>query len=112
MKRHAAFGAHTIAQHPGWEEVATIVGQHHERWDGQGYPNGLAGDAIHPLARAIAVLDAFSAMVSDRPYHRGITEAAALAEVQRCSGSQFDPYYAERFVAWREARQRSGPYGE
>jgi diguanylate cyclase (GGDEF)-like protein len=103
VKRHAAYGRHILIAHPGYEEVAEIVGQHHERWDGAGYPNGLAGAAIHPLARAVSVLDSFSAMVADRPYHRGISEGAALAELARCSGSQFDPYYVERFVAWRES---------
>ncbi|MBV8154852.1 MAG: diguanylate cyclase [Candidatus Eremiobacteraeota bacterium] len=102
-KRHAIYGRNVLALQPGWDEVAAIVGQHHEWWNGRGYPEGLAGEAIHPLARAVAVLDAYSAMVSDRPYHRGVTEAAALAELQRCAGTQFDPYYVERFVAWREA---------
>ena len=102
VKRHAAYGNNVLVLHKGWEEVAAIAGHHHEWWNGGGYPNGLAGDDIHPLARAVSVLDAYSAMVSDRPYHRGITEDAALAELQRCSGTQFDPYYVERFVAWRE----------
>jgi len=103
VKRHAAYGRHILIAQPGYETVAEIVGQHHERWDGGGYPNGLLGASIHPVARAVSVLDAFSAMVADRPYHRGITEDAALAELQRCSGTQFDPYYVERFVAWRES---------
>lgn len=102
IKRHPIYGRNILALHPGWDEVAAIVGMHHEWFNGDGYPNGLSGDEIHPLARAVAILDAYSAMVSDRPYHRGITEAAALAEIQRCSGTQFDPYYVERFVAWRE----------
>jgi len=103
VKRHAEYGRNLLALHPGFEDVAEIVGQHHERWEGGGYPNGIAGAQIHPLARAVAVLDAFSAMVSNRPYHRGITEDAALAELGRCSGTQFDPYYVDRFVAWRES---------
>jgi diguanylate cyclase (GGDEF)-like protein len=102
VSRHAAFGRHILGDHPGYGEVATIVGQHHERWDGAGYPAGLAGEDIHPLARAISILDAFSAMVADRPYHRGISEDAALAELQRCAGTQFDPVLVDRFVAWRE----------
>ncbi len=101
MQEHAAFG-HTILQaHPSFSEVAQIVGQHHERWDGAGYPNGLRGTEIHSLARAISVLDAFSAMVVDRPYHRGIPEIEALVEIERCSGTQFDAEYVERFIAWR-----------
>ncbi len=102
VMRHAEYGRHVLLQQPGYAEVAEIVGQHHERWDGDGYPGRLAGGAIHPLARAVAILDAFSAMVADRPYHRGITEDAALAELQRCAGTQFDPALVARFVAWRE----------
>ncbi|HET9028701.1 MAG TPA: HD domain-containing phosphohydrolase [Candidatus Aquilonibacter sp.] len=102
VMQHALFGAHILNKQPGFEEVAQIVGQHHERWDGAGYPSGLAGEAIHPLARAISILDAFSAMVADRPYHRGISEDAALAELQRCAGTQFDPHLVDRFVIWRE----------
>jgi HD-GYP domain-containing protein (c-di-GMP phosphodiesterase class II) len=103
VKRHAVYGRNILALQPAWDEVGAIVGQHHEWWDGRGYPNGLAGEQIHPLARAVSILDAYSAMVSDRPYHRGITEDAALAELQRCAGTQFDPFYVERFVAWRES---------
>ena len=102
VMRHAEYGRHVLMQHPGYHEVAEIVAQHHERWDGHGYPGRLAGEEIHLLARAISILDAFSAMVADRPYHRGITEDAALAELERCAGTQFDPLLVERFIAWRE----------
>jgi len=102
VMRHAEYGRHVLMQHPGYNDVAEIVAQHHERWDGNGYPGRLAGEEIHPLARAISILDAFSAMVADRPYHRGITEDAALAELERCAGTQFDPVFVERFIAWRE----------
>ena len=101
IQYHAEFGKNILSQYQPFAEVAEIVGQHHERWDGLGYPARLGGEAIHPLARAISILDAFSAMVMDRPYHRGIPEEAALAEIERCSGTQFDPYYVERFIAYR-----------
>ena len=101
MQEHATFGRTILLPYESFADVAEIVGQHHERWDGAGYPNGLHGEQIRPLARAIAILDAFSAMVVDRPYHRGIPEADALAEIERCSGTQFDPEYVERFLAWR-----------
>ncbi|HEV3155688.1 MAG TPA: HD domain-containing phosphohydrolase [Candidatus Baltobacteraceae bacterium] len=101
IQHHARFGRNILSQYRGFEEVAEVVGQHHERWDGLGYPAGLRGGQIHPLARAVSILDAFSAMVMDRPYHRGIAEAEALAEIERCSGSQFDPYYVERFAQYR-----------
>jgi HD-GYP domain-containing protein (c-di-GMP phosphodiesterase class II) len=102
VMRHAQYGRDVLAQHAGYGEVAEIVAQHHERFDGNGYPGRLNAEEIHPLARAVSILDAFSAMVADRPYHRGITEDAALAELQRCAGSQFDPVLVERFIAWRE----------
>ena len=103
MRQHAAFGRSILAGHSGYETVAEIVGQHHERWDGAGYPDGIAGEAIHPLARAISILEAFCSMIFDRPYHRSTSEDAALIELQRCSGSQFDPALVERFVSWRES---------
>ncbi|MHB8145767.1 MAG: HD domain-containing phosphohydrolase [Vulcanimicrobiaceae bacterium] len=103
MRQHAAFGRAILAGHPGYEVVADIVGQHHERWDGAGYPAGIAGEDIHPLARAIAILETFCSLTSDRPYHRSSSEDAALMEIQRCSGTQFDPALVERFVSWREA---------
>lgn len=107
--RHVAYGAQILASQPGYEDVARIVGQHHERWDGTGYPQGLAGENIDFVARAIAILDAFSAMVADRPYHRGISENAALAELQRCAGTQFDPSLVDRFVEWRTEGNPPGP---
>ena len=101
IQRHAEFGENLLAGYDAYREVAQIVGQHHERWDGFGYPAGKRATEIHPLARAISILDAYSAMVMDRPYHRGITEAEALAEIERCSGTQFDPEYVEKFLAYR-----------
>lgn len=102
VRLHAEFGAHIIGQHIGYERVARVIAEHHERWDGAGYPRGLRADQIDPLARAIAILDAFSAMTADRPYHRGISVNAALVELQRCAGTQFDPELTERFIAWCE----------
>ncbi len=102
VQEHPTYGRDILANQPGFETVAEAIGQHHEHWDGSGYPQGLRAEAIHPIARAVSVLDAYSAMVADRAYHRGVTEDAALAELQRCSGTQFDPFFVERFVAWRE----------
>lgn len=104
IQNHAEFGKNILSQYPAFSEVSEIVAQHHERWDGLGYPAGLRGEQIHPLARAISILDAFSAMVMDRPYHRGISEESALTEIERCSGTQFDPYYVERFAAYRRGK--------
>lgn len=101
MKLHAGFGANILAQHENFADVASIVAQHHEWYAGGGYPNGIAGAAIAPLARAVSIIDAFSAMTIDRPYHLGITESEALEELERCAGTQFDPDYTRSFVAMR-----------
>ena len=71
---------------------------HHERWDGDGYPYGLAGAAIPIEARIVSVADAFDAMISDRPYRSAMPREAALAEVDRCAGSQFDPKVASALL--------------
>jgi HD-GYP domain-containing protein (c-di-GMP phosphodiesterase class II) len=72
---------------------------HHERWDGCGYPVGRAGEAIPEEARLLAVVDAFDAMTSLRPYRPAFPAARALREIERCAGSQFDPAMAEAFLA-------------
>jgi diguanylate cyclase (GGDEF)-like protein len=101
MKRHAEFGEAILRAQPSYAQTATIVGQHHEFFGGGGYPYGLSGEAIHHVARAVSIIDAFSAMTVDRPYHLGIPEARALDEIARCAGTQFDPELAASFIAFR-----------
>jgi diguanylate cyclase (GGDEF)-like protein/putative nucleotidyltransferase with HDIG domain len=101
MQRHADYGRTILAGYPEYAEVARIVGEHHERWDGRGYPNGIAGERVDRLARAVSVIDAFSAMTIDRPYHRAISEREALLELQRCAGTQFDPEMVLSFMKLR-----------
>ena len=86
-----------------------MVRSSHERWDGDGYPDGLAGDEIPLGARIIGVCDAFDAMTSDRPYRDARAPRRPLAELRRCAGSQFDPEVVEAFaaVAAEEALARS-----
>jgi HD-GYP domain-containing protein (c-di-GMP phosphodiesterase class II) len=91
MTEHPGHGAQILARVPGLEAVATIVRYHHERWDGAGYPDGLAGARIPLASRIIAVCDSFSAMTSDRPYRRAIARDDALAELRAHAGRQFDP---------------------
>ena len=98
MKRHPEFGARIVAGIPFLEDVAKIVRHHHERWDGKGYPAGLAGDQIPLGARIFAVADSFDAMTSDRPYRRAMTIDEACDEVARCRGTQFDPTVADAFA--------------
>jgi putative nucleotidyltransferase with HDIG domain len=97
MKRHPEHGARIISQIPFLEDVSRIVRHHHERWDGQGYPDGIAGGAIPLGARIFAVADSFDAMTSDRPYRRAMSVEDARAEVARCRGTQFDPDVADAF---------------
>jgi HD-GYP domain-containing protein (c-di-GMP phosphodiesterase class II) len=85
-------------------EAIPYVLYHHERWDGTGYPSGKAGEEIPVEARVLAIADAFDAMTSDRPYRSALTHEEALAEVERCAGTQFDPKIARVFLeAFREA---------
>jgi HD-GYP domain-containing protein (c-di-GMP phosphodiesterase class II) len=71
----------------------------HERWDGAGYPDGLAGEDIPLGARIVAVADAYDAMVADRPYREARSQDEAIAELRRCAGTQFDPEVVEAFIA-------------
>jgi diguanylate cyclase (GGDEF)-like protein len=90
LERHPQIGFRML-ESLGVQPVAEWVLYHHERWDGAGYPNKLAGDQIPLGARIIFVADAFDAMTSDRAYRRAIPEHDALAEIERCAGTQFDP---------------------
>jgi two-component system cell cycle response regulator len=94
---HTAIGERIIAAAPSLADVAALVRSHHERFDGSGYPDGLAGERIPIGACVIAVCDAFGAMMHQRPYSDAITVAEALAEARRCSGTQFHPRVVEVF---------------
>ena len=87
---------------PDLRPILPIVRSHHERWDGRGYPDGLSGEGIPPLARIVALADAFDAMTSDRPYRKGMAPEEAFNEIERGSGRQFDPRFAAAFLAIRE----------
>jgi HD-GYP domain-containing protein (c-di-GMP phosphodiesterase class II) len=102
MQSHTVKGATILATVPDLSPVIPIVRSHHERWDGQGYPDKLAGEDISRLARIVAVADSFDAMTSDRPYRKGMSASVAFAEVQKQSGQQFDPDCAEAFLNIRD----------
>lgn len=87
-----------------WElkDIADMILYHHERWDGNGYPKGLAREEIPFLSRIISVVDSFDAMVSNRSYRKGMSTEAAKAEIKRCSGTQFDPNIASEFLKMLE----------
>ena len=86
--------------------IAEMILHHHERWDGKGYPDGLSRESIPLLSRIISVVDAFDAMTNDRPYHKAISINAALEEIRRCAGTQFDPFISSEFI--RMIRERYG----
>ena len=99
IQTHPAIGAHICDTTRGLGAVSRIVLCHHERWDGAGYPHRLSGLDIPRLARIVAVADAFDAMTTDRPYHRGISVSAACEELKRCRGTQFDPEVVDAFLS-------------
>jgi putative nucleotidyltransferase with HDIG domain len=97
MRQHPVHGQQILRGIKFLEGAARVVGQHHEQWDGSGYPLGLRGDEIDLNARIFAVADAFDAITSDRVYRAGRSYEAALAELERCAGRQFDPRVVEAF---------------
>ena len=97
MREHPLHGQKILGGIPFLEGAARVVAQHHEKWDGGGYPLGLRGEEIDLCARIFAVADAFDAITSDRVYRTGRTYEAALAELEGCAGVQFDPRVVEAF---------------
>jgi HD-GYP domain-containing protein (c-di-GMP phosphodiesterase class II) len=98
IRAHPEAGARLIEPIDSAHCALPYVLYHHERWDGRGYPHGLAGKAIPVEARLLAIADAFDAMTSNRPYRRALGNDEALAEVDRCAGTQFDPELARAFL--------------
>jgi response regulator RpfG family c-di-GMP phosphodiesterase len=112
MRTHPEIGRRLIEKIPFLRGAIPIVYHHHERWDGTGYPLGLRGEAIPLGARIFAVADAFDAMTFDRPYSKAISLEAARQEIERCSGSHFDPAVVATFrsvplAVFDEIRRRS-----
>lgn len=107
MKQHPAIGARIIEPVTKLKNVGRIIRYHQEKFDGSGYPEGKRGDEIPLESRIIAVVDAFHAMISDRPYRKKVAPEVALDEIKRNSGTQFDPLVVEAFVrAWGKGRIR------
>jgi HD-GYP domain-containing protein (c-di-GMP phosphodiesterase class II) len=98
VKLHPRIGYRLVRQVPALRPIAPAILHHHERFDGGGYPSGLRGEQIPLEARIICVVDAFSAMVSDRPCHKRMTTGEACAELESCAGTQFDPEVVRVFV--------------
>ena len=101
MKLHTVKGAAILESINALTLMIPIVRHHHERWDGAGYPDGLAADQIAITARIVAVADAFDAMTSERPYRKAMSTAAAYAELSNNAGSHFDPACVQAFLRLR-----------
>jgi len=103
MRRHTIIGESMLSPFPELREVARVVRCSHERYDGGGYPDGLAGSAIPLASRIVFVCDSYEAMVAGRPYRAPVAPAEALAELNRAAGTQFDPAVVEAFTATMRA---------
>jgi HD-GYP domain-containing protein (c-di-GMP phosphodiesterase class II) len=103
MKQHPTKGAHILAAVPVLQEMAGAGLQHHENWDGSGYPDGLKGEEIPLLGRIVSVADAFDAMTTDRPYSKAMTFDAAIARLRFLAGKKFDGICVEAFAKAAEA---------
>jgi HD-GYP domain-containing protein (c-di-GMP phosphodiesterase class II) len=97
MRRHTLIGERIVAAAPALGAVARLVRASHERWDGRGYPDAVAGEDIPLGARIFAAVDTYDAITSDRPYRKARPHAVAIAELQRVSGQQLDPRIVEAF---------------
>jgi len=95
MKTHPQMGADVVNKCSSLKEVAMVIEQHHERWDGKGYPSGIAGQNIHLAARIISICDTIDAMSSNRPYRDHFTWDYIRFEIRNNAGSQFDPDLAK-----------------
>jgi putative nucleotidyltransferase with HDIG domain len=99
MKKHPSDGADIVQKIKNFDTVADIVRQHHEKFNGMGYPLGLKGEELNPLSRVLTLADSFDAMTAKRPYQKVKTFEEAFVEIRRCKGTQFDPQLAEIFIA-------------
>jgi diguanylate cyclase (GGDEF)-like protein/putative nucleotidyltransferase with HDIG domain len=106
VRQHSLLGSLMVSQHlPDLDEVREAVATHHERWDGTGYPAELKGRDIPLLGRILAVADAYSAMITDRPYRAGLNIETTIGELRKGSGTQFDPEVVRVFLDCLEQRQ-------
>jgi HD-GYP domain-containing protein (c-di-GMP phosphodiesterase class II) len=108
MRTHPILGVNLVKPLRFLGDAVGIIRSHHERWDGKGYPEGLAGEQIYLPARIFMLADTFDAMTTDRPYRKALPLHAALEEVERCAGTQFDPELASAWIDIVEDLERSG----
>ena len=108
VKNHPHLGTQLVGPLDISPMIKVIIRNHHERYDGKGYPDELAGEAIPLSARIVMIADAYDAMISNRPYRKALSSNEALQELQRCAGSQFDPLLVDVFLE-ALGRETSGP---
>ena len=111
MRTHPEVGFNILRASSYLAEVADVVHSHQERFDGSGYPRGLKGEDICLGARIFAVIDAYDAMRSDRPYRKALSPYRATEEIKRCGGTQFAPNVVEAFIACQPDLERVGNWG-
>jgi putative nucleotidyltransferase with HDIG domain len=97
IRCHAAIGDEIVKPIRFFDRERKVIRHHHERYDGKGYPDGIGGEEIPGIARILAVADTYDAMTSERPYRKALSRQAAVAELDRCSGAQFDPGMVRAF---------------
>jgi HD-GYP domain-containing protein (c-di-GMP phosphodiesterase class II) len=98
MKKHPEIGYRIAMSVPELVPIAEYILSHHEHWDGNGYPQGLKGQEIPLISRVLTIVDAYDAMIQDRIYRKAMTKEAAIAEIMKNAGTQFDPNIAKIFI--------------
>jgi putative nucleotidyltransferase with HDIG domain len=109
IEEHAAEGDELAGKFSMFRQGRRFIRHHHERWDGKGYPDGLAAAEIPLGARIIAVADCYDAMTSDRPYRKALPHEIAVIELRRCAGAQFDPAIVQAFIEALDGEQAAAP---
>jgi HD-GYP domain-containing protein (c-di-GMP phosphodiesterase class II) len=98
IERHPEVGFRILSASYETKEIAECILSHHERWDGKGYPRGLAGEEIPLISRIVSIADAFDAMTAERPYRKPLTYDEIKSEFQNNAGTQFDPQLTQLFI--------------
>jgi HD-GYP domain-containing protein (c-di-GMP phosphodiesterase class II) len=109
MRQHTIIGERILLAAQALRPIAAIIRSSHERFDGRGYPDRLAGEAIPLPARIVAVCDAFDAMLEQRSYNHAMTRSEAVAQLRRCAGGQFDPRVVEALAVSLDKQERPRP---